>query len=41
MKREICDYIRDILEAMDNLIEFIGEMTYEEFTKDTKRSILF
>ncbi len=36
MKREVRDYIRDILEAMDNLIEFIGEMTYEEFIKDTK-----
>lgn len=36
MKREICDNIQDILEAMDNAVKFIGEMSYEEFTQDTK-----
>ena len=27
---------QDILEAMDNAVKFIGEMSYEEFTQDTK-----
>jgi len=36
MKREIGDYIEDILEAMTNAIEFTKDMSYEEFVKDTK-----
>jgi len=36
MKREIGDYIEDILEAMTNVIEFTKGMSYEEFVKDTK-----
>ena len=36
MKREIGDYIEDILEAMDNALKFIDKMSYDEFNKDTK-----
>ena len=36
MKREIGDYIEDILEAMSNAIEFTKDMSYDEFVKDTK-----
>jgi uncharacterized protein with HEPN domain len=36
MNREIGDYIQDILEAMDNAITFIENMSYEEFAQDTK-----
>ena len=36
MKREIGDYIEDILEAMSNVVEFTKGMSYEEFVKDTK-----
>jgi len=36
MKREIGDYIQDILEAMKNASEFIQNMSYEEFAEDTK-----
>jgi len=35
MKREIGDYIEDILEAMTNAIEFTKDMSYEKFVKDT------
>ncbi|HUT62994.1 MAG TPA: DUF86 domain-containing protein [Anaerolineae bacterium] len=36
MNREIGDYIQDILEAMDNAIKFIENMSYDEFAQDTK-----
>ena len=36
MKREIGDYIQDILDAMDNAARFIEGMSYGEFAKDTK-----
>lgn len=36
MKREIGDYIQDILEAMVNVIKFIENMSYDEFAQDTK-----
>lgn len=36
MKREIGDYIQDILDAMDNAAKFIEGMSYGEFVKDTK-----
>ena len=36
MNREIADYIEDIVEAMTNAIEFIKDVPYDEFTKDTK-----
>ena len=35
-EKEIGDYIEDILEAMTNAIEFIKDMSYDEFVKDTK-----
>jgi len=36
MKREIGDYIEDIIEAMTNAMEFIKGMSYEEFVRDVK-----
>ncbi len=36
MKREIGDYVEDILEAMTNAMEFTKDMSYDEFVKDTK-----
>ena len=39
MKREIGDYIEDILEAMTNAIEFTKDMSYDEFVKDTLNCI--
>ena len=36
MKREIGDYIEDILEAMTNAIEFTKDKSYDEFVKGTK-----
>ena len=36
MKREIGDYIQDILEAMINAVKFIENMSYDEFSHDTK-----
>ena len=36
MKREIGDYIEDILEAMTNAIEFTKDISYGKFFKDTK-----
>lgn len=36
MKREIADYIQDIVEAMINAIEFVKNMDYEDFSEDTK-----
>lgn len=36
MKREIKDYLNDIVDAMDKAITFTAEMNYEEFVKDTK-----
>jgi len=36
MKREIGNYIEDILEAMTNAMEFTKDMSYDEFVKDTK-----
>ena len=36
MKREVGDYIEDILEAMTNAIEFTKGMSHDEFVKDTK-----
>ena len=36
MKREIRDYIEDILKAMGEIIEFVGDMSYKEFCEDTK-----
>ena len=36
MKREIGDYIQDIIDAMDKTMEFIGNLSYDEFIKDDK-----
>ena len=36
MKRKIGDYIEDIIKAMENAMEFVKGMSYEEFVKDTK-----
>ncbi len=36
MKREIGDYVEDIIEAMNNAMEFTKDMSYEEFVNDIK-----
>ncbi len=36
MRRESGDYIEDIVEKMNNAIEFVKEMTFEEFIDDIK-----
>lgn len=36
MKREIGDYVQDIVEAMNNAIKFVDDMSYDEFIQDTK-----
>ena len=36
MKREIVDYIEDIISAMDKAMDFVKNMSYEEFTQDDK-----
>ncbi|MCM8820992.1 MAG: DUF86 domain-containing protein [Candidatus Omnitrophica bacterium] len=36
MKREIGDYIQDILDAMNAAEEFVRNMNYEDFTADKK-----
>jgi len=36
VKREILDYIEDIISAMDKAMDFVKNMSYEEFTRDDK-----
>jgi uncharacterized protein with HEPN domain len=36
VKREIGDYIEDIIGAMDKAADFVGNMSYEEFARDDK-----
>jgi len=36
VKREIGDYLDDIIESMNNAMEFIKNMSFDEFTKDIK-----
>lgn len=36
MKRDIGDYIEDIIAAITNATEFTKDMSYNEFVKDTK-----
>ena len=36
MKREIVDYIEDIISAMDKAMDFVKNMSYEEFIRDDK-----
>ncbi len=35
-KREIGDYIEDILEAIDKARQFVGDISYEQFIEDDK-----
>ncbi len=34
MKQKIRDYLKDIVEAMDNAISFVYGMEYEDFVKE-------
>ena len=36
MKREIGDYIQDIVDAISKALRFVGEMSYDDFVKDDK-----
>ena len=36
MKREVGDYIEDIISAMGKAIDFVKSISYEEFTRDDK-----
>ncbi|HID95113.1 MAG TPA: DUF86 domain-containing protein [Candidatus Latescibacteria bacterium] len=36
MKREVGDYIEDIIGAMDKTMNFVKNISYEEFTRDDK-----
>ena len=36
MKRQIGDYIEDTISAMDKAMDFVKNMSYEEFTRDDK-----
>ena len=36
MKQEVGDYLEDIVDAMDKAIEFVAEMSYDEFIQDDK-----
>lgn len=36
MKREIGDYIEDIINTIDKAMNFIKDISYEEFTQDDK-----
>jgi len=35
-RRAALDYLRDILEMMDKVKEFIGDMSFDEFALDAK-----
>lgn len=35
-RRAVLDYLRDILEMMDKVKEFIGDMSFDEFALDAK-----
>lgn len=36
MKREVGDFISDVINAMDKALKFIDKMSYEEFVQDDK-----
>jgi len=36
MKREVGDYIEDIISAMDKAMDFVKNISYEEFIQDDK-----
>jgi uncharacterized protein with HEPN domain len=38
MKRDYSLYIKDILDAIRRIEDFVGDMTFEEFVKDDKTS---
>ncbi len=38
MKREIGDYLEDIMDAMDKAMKFVKEMSQDEFIEDDKSS---
>jgi len=35
-KRDFTDYLQDILDAIDNIEEFVGDMSFDMFVKDKK-----
>lgn len=36
MKQEVGDYLEDIADAMNKAIEFVADISYDEFTQDDK-----
>ena len=36
MKREYLFFLKDILDAIEKMEEFVGNMGFDEFTKDDK-----
>jgi len=38
MKRDYSLFIQDILECINKIVEFVGDMDFEEFCKDDKTS---
>ena len=36
MRRDFRDYLRDVLESINDVEDFVGSMSFEEFAKDKK-----
>ncbi len=36
MKRDVTDYVEDIIDAMNKALKFVENITYEDFSKDDK-----
>ncbi len=36
MRREIIDYIEDVLNAINKILNFVKDMSYEDFSQDDK-----
>ena len=36
MRREVGDYVEDIIDAMDKAVNFVRSISYEEFARDDK-----
>ncbi|HID90785.1 TPA: DUF86 domain-containing protein, partial [Candidatus Bathyarchaeota archaeon] len=36
MKKEFLDYVEDVIEAMNDVMDFVKETEYDEFVKDRK-----
>ena len=36
MKREIGDFVEDVIDAMDKALQFVEGMSYDEFAQDSK-----